>query len=284
MPTKPRGRNRWWIPAFVALLVVSVLLGYSLAETYRLEFKEVAFADPDVPPGFDGVRVAFITDIHRGPYFSQDRVRKLVERVNALKPDMIILGGDYVYGDTAYMASCFSELRELKAPFGRYAVLGNHDYGDYQGPTIDIVRKSGISLLYDEGVWLDKDGDRIRIGGVSDLQLDLPRIGPVTNGTEESDFVLLVSHNPDFAEQLEPGAVDVMLSGHTHGGQVTFFGLWAPYLPSDYGQKYRTGRVEMGATTVFISNGVGTSTFLPVRFFARPQVLMFTLERTATAN
>ncbi len=89
--------------------------------------------------------------------------------------------------------------------------------------------------------------------------------------------MVLASHEPDFAEELQPGAVDLVLSGHTHGGQMTFFGLWAPFVGSEYGQKYRTGMVVNGVTTVIVSNGVGTI-FPPLRFFARPQIVVITLE------
>ncbi len=89
---------------------------------------------------------------------------------------------------------------------------------------------------------------------------------------------MLVSHEPDFAEELQPGAADLMLSGHTHGGQLTFFGLWAPVVGSEYGQKYRTGTVTNGSTTVIVSNGIGTI-LPPLRFFARPQIVVITLKK-----
>ncbi len=228
-----------------------------------------------------------LTDIHRGAFFSQDRVRKLVERVNALEPDLVVLGGDYVYANTDYEASCFAELAHLQAPLGRFAVLGNHDYGEYRPsdrsggsegsgsdiagdltPAIEAVQSAGITLLDNRAVWVEKAGGRIRVGGVGDYQEDTPDLAPTVEGTSAGDFVLLVSHNPDYAEELPIGAVDLVLSGHTHGGQVTFFGLWAPSLPSEYGQKYRTGLVVTEATTVIVSNGIGT--ILPADPFLRP--------------
>jgi len=139
---------------------------------------------------------------------------------------------------------------------------------------------AGITLLRDEAVWVERNGERIRMGGVSDYRVDNPRFRPTVRGTGEDDFVLLVSHEPDLAEELPRGAVDLVLSGHTHGGQVTVFGLWAFHVPSDYGQKYRTGRVANEATTVIVSNGIGTSTIPPVRLFARPQIVVITLERS----
>jgi predicted MPP superfamily phosphohydrolase len=280
-------------------VVVAGVLAYGFVESHRIEVKRYTVTSPDVPAGFDGTRVVLLTDIHRGAFFSQDRVRRLVERVNALRPDLVVLGGDYVYANTDYEASCFAELARLQAPLGRFAVLGNHDYGEYRAdggggsssgtsdgtrpggatdpsPAIEAIRGAGITLLDNRAVWVEKAGRRIRVGGVGDYQEDTPDLAPTVEGTSAGDFVLLVSHNPDYAEELPIGAVDLVLSGHTHGGQVTFFGLWAPSLPSEYGQKYRTGLVVTEATTVIVSNGIGTI-FPPIRFFARPQIVEITL-------
>jgi predicted MPP superfamily phosphohydrolase len=248
-----RRRRRWLLTAVTLFAVVIVFLAYGFGETYRLDVKEYTFSSPDLPAEFDGARIVLVTDIHRGPFFSQDRVRSLVERVNALEPDMIILGGDYVYLGTKYAASCFAELQNLRAPMGRFAVLR------------------------DQGVWVEKGGQRIRVGGIGDYAVDKPVLGPAIEGSGKRDFVLLISHNPDFAEKLPPDAVDLTLSGHTHGGQLTVFGLWAPFVPSENGGEYRTGMVTTDVTTVIISNGVGTSTIPPIRFFARPQIVVITL-------
>jgi hypothetical protein len=114
---------------------------------------------------------------------------------------------------------------------------------------------------------------------VGDYEQDRPELGPTIEGTSPSDFVLLVSHNPDFSEHLPPGTVDLVLSGHTHGGQVTIFGRWAFHVPSEYGQKYRAGLVTNDVTTVIVSQGVGTSTILPIRILCRPQIVVITLRR-----
>ena len=265
--------------------VVVAVAAYSFLGSYRVEVKDYTFASPDVPAAFDGTRVVLFTDIHRSFYFSRERLTALVDRVNGLAPDLIVLGGDYVYGGKDYESDAFAELARLKAPLGTFAVLGNHDYahlGDDvndPAPAVEAARAAGVRLLDNSGVWIEKSGQRLRLGGVSDLQQGLPDAAPTLEGTLPGDLVLLASHEPDFAEDLAPGAVDLVLSGHTHGGQLTFFGLWAPRVGSKYGQKYRTGMVQNAATTVIVSNGVGTS-FPPLRFFARPQIVVVTLKRT----
>ncbi len=266
--------------------VLLIFLGYSYVETYRVEIKEYTVVSEDLPAAFAGTRIAVVADVHRSGFFRQGRVEKIVDSVNALAPDLIVLAGDYVYGSTRYEAPCFRALGRLQAPLGVYAALGNHDYGTYDSsgrdlePIYSAVEPTNIVLLRNQGLWLERNGARLRLGAVGDLREDHPDLGPVLQETTAEDFVVLVSHNPDFAEELPSQAVDLVLAGHTHGGQVTFFGLWAPFVPSEYGQKYRTGKVELEGTTVLVSNGVGVI-FPPLRFFARPQIVLVTLEKAA---
>jgi uncharacterized protein len=280
-----RRRHIWGRLVAAFFIVVVLLVVYGFAETYWLTEKDYTYQSPHVPASFDGLKIVLLTDIHRGPFVSQERVHSLVHEVNALGPDLILLGGDYVYLGTRYASTCFKELADLNAPLGVYGVLGNHDYGKYVNgvggpdPIIKGMKDAGITLLRDEGVWINKGGQRIRLGGVSDYSVDRPDLTETVKGTGPADLVLLLSHEPDYAEDLPEGAVDLVLSGHTHGGQVTVFGKWAFHVPSKYGQKYRTGVVENDGTTVIVSNGTGTSTIPPIRIFCRPQIVVITLER-----
>lgn len=269
----------------VAAIVVAVA-AYSYVETYRVEVKEYTFASPDVPAAFDGTRVVLLTDVHRSFYFTEGRLADIVDQTQALEPDLIVLGGDYVYGSKDYEGPAFEELGSLDAPLGTFAVLGNHDY-DHPGNRVNdpetakaAAAEAGIPVLEDSGVWIEKSGERLRLVGVSDIQQGRPRLEPGLGDANPTDLVLLASHSPDFAEKLPPEAVDLVLAGHTHGGQITFFGRWAPFIGSDYGQKYRTGLVTTEATTVIVSNGVG-SIPPPLRFFARPQIVVITLKKVA---
>jgi len=267
----------------VVALVATSAGGCGLLDTFHLEITEYTCESPEIPPAFDGLRVAFLTDIHLGPTYTEQDLESVVGLVNLLQPDLVLLGGDYVYGSTDYESACFAYLAELEAPLGCFAVLGNHDYAPSAaaepgpGQAVRAANDAGINLLRNQGIWLQIEGQRIRLGGVEDYQVGHPQWEPIGQGTNTDDFVLLVSHNPDFSEDLPPDAVDLVLSGHTHGGQVTIFGSWGLRVPSEYGQKYRTGIVENDVTTVIVSNGVGTSTPVPLRLFAPAQVVVLTL-------
>ncbi len=260
------------------ILLATLLVAYSLLEPYWLTVREVHIVDPDLPVAFEGTRIAFLTDIHHGPYFSLARVRKAVEMANQLQADIILLGGDYVFASPEYIGPCFAELARLEATLGSFGVLGNHDHWQDAVLTSEKMVEAGIEWVNNRAVWVERDGQRIKIGGVGDLWEGSQDLMPTTGDVGEEDFVVLVSHNPDYVERMATGKVDLVFAGHTHGGQVTLFGLWAPFVPSAYGQRYRSGVVDAGFTTVIVSNGIGTIP-PPVRFFARPEIVLVHLHR-----
>ena len=263
---------------FSVLLIPVIALAYAFfIEPYLIEVKEVTLASPDIPHSFDGKRIVFVSDIHNGAYFSRERVADLVTQINGMKPDLVILGGDYASRDSPSTSVCFEELKKLQAPLGKYGVLGNHDYWAGGVEALQAMNGAGITPLDNSGLWVYSGSERIRLGGVADLWRGKPDFIPTINAANLSDYVILVSHNPDYAEELETSRVDIVLSGHTHGGQVTLFDLWAPYMPSDYGQKYKGGFARTAYTEVYVTRGIGM-TFLPIRFFARPEITVLTLK------
>lgn len=219
----------------------------------------------------------FLSDIHHGPFFSEVRLKRLVQRVNNLNPDIIFLGGDYVHRSPKYIEPCFRQLKQLKATHGIYGVLGNHDHWEGAALTQEWMEKAGVRNLDNAGQWVEAKGQQIRVGGVGDYLLGKPDVRPAIQGVSKSGFTILITHNPDVMEELKTDRIDLAFAGHTHGGQVTFCGLWAPLIPSKYGQKYRTGIIETVHTKLIISHGVGTVT-PPVRIFARPQIIIAVLK------
>lgn len=262
----------------ISLALILACLLYSFVEPYLLEEKVVIIRDSDVPDNFVGKKIIFASDFHLDEYYSPERLADVVTRINAAKPDIIVLGGDYVTDDETYLEICFAQLAKLQAPLGVYGVTGNHDSVANYRLTVKYMKSAGIIPLENDTRWIEIDGQKIKLGGVKTSYGQISDAEPTTDNTEADDFVVLISHNPDFAEELHTDRIDLMLSGHTHGGQVTLFGLWAPYLPSDYGQRYLKGIVETNGITVLVTNGTGTSA-LPIRFFARPQYDVIVLEK-----
>ncbi|MFA7169553.1 MAG: metallophosphoesterase [Candidatus Paceibacterota bacterium] len=251
---------------------------YSFIEPYLIDEKVTIIQDSDVPDNFVGKKIVFASDFHLDKYSSQQRVADVVTRINNIKPDIIILGGDYVTDDEIYLAPCFEELAKLEAPLGVFGITGNHDSAADYLLTVKYMEKAGIIPLENAAEWIEIDGQRIKLGGVKTSYGEISNADTTIDNTEVNDFVILISHNPDFAEELHTDLIDLMIAGHTHGGQVTFFGLWAPYIPSAYGQKYLRSFQITNGTPVLVSNGVGTSA-LPIRFFARPEINIIVLEK-----
>ena len=256
------------------LFLAVLILGYMFIEPYWIETKEITIKSDQIPANFDSKKIVYISDIHAGPYYSTERVESLVSQVNNLHPDLILLGGDYVSGEDTYINSTFESLSKLQAPLGIYAVLGNTDPQYYSWMALD--NSTNIIDIGNMGDWVGNSNGKIRIGGLG-ADNDRQDIDDAVGNASASDFVILLKHEPDYFTKVNKSMVDMVLSGHTHGGQVTFFGLWAPYLPSN-GTKYVSGEFEEGNSTLIVSNGIGT-VGLPIRFFARPQIIVITLEK-----
>ncbi len=222
-------------------------------------------------------RLAFVSDVHLGNNFSVARFRRLVDAINAEKPDCILIGGDDTLGWDEIPVFA-REASRLSAPDGVYATLGNHDFFNGRARTIDALRDAGIVVLQDTLVKTPGGPVIAGIGDFRDTFPDMPRFRDIL---DPAACTVLVSHNPDFAEKLPPeylGYFDIILSGHTHGGQITFFG-YAPVLPSEYGQKYRTGTVWKDGVPVVVSNGAGFGgDILRFRLGAPSDFLLITLK------
>ncbi len=221
--------------------------------------------------------MVFVSDIHFGNNFSRARLERLIDSVNESKPDCILLGGDLTLSG-AQIAEFAEAASRFKAKEGVYAVLGNHDFYNGRFKTIESLRKAGIVVL-DETVILLPRG--INLAGINDFRDVFPVINKFDDILRKDAFTVLLSHNPDFAEKADLSFFDLILSGHTHGGQITFFG-YAPVLPSEYGQKYRTGTVYKDGIPVIVSNGAGFGgTVLRFRLGAPSDFLLITLHARA---
>lgn len=267
---------KWRLFLGLIAAFVLVFLYAWLVEPRWIEVKKFRLRFPHLPGTWKGTRVVFLTDIHHGPFFDNKRLIAVVDQVNRLRPDLVLLGGDYVHRSPRFIEPCFRALARLQARHGVFGVLGNHDHWESATRTRLAMQAAGIRILDNQGYWLAKKTQRIRICGVGDMWEDKQRLQAALGGAGKMDFVVLVSHNPDYALRLPWGAVDLVLAGHTHGGQVTLFGLWAPILPIRGGQRFRSGLVWEKDIRMIVSNGIGTIT-PPLRFCARPQIVVVEL-------
>lgn len=234
-----------------------------------------------VPEAFDGYRIAFASDFHLESKFKDRQLRGTVKALQALAPDLLLLGGDYQEG-CEYVVPLFSELGRVRPVDGCYAVLGNNDYERCTDLIRMAMKAQGIELLEDSVSIIYRGEDSIVIWGANAYAGRYPT-SPVKCGDMElmgqKEFVILLSHTPDYVEDMDIDGVDLALAGHTHGGQVTLFGLYAPITASKYGTRFRTGlRCNSKGIPVIVSNGLGTSR-RPIRFCAPTDITIVTLCR-----
>lgn len=231
-----------------------------------------------LPAGFDGVRVALVTDLHVGPTRGRAFTQRVVDLVAAEKPDLIVFGGDLIDGTVAHVGRDLEPLADLHAPLGVFGVSGNHEYyADNALTWLDHWETLGIRTLRNQRVELRRGGDVIDLAGVYDATGDPPPdISAALAGRDPNRFVVLAAHQP---KQVDEGArqhsVDLQLSGHTHGGQLWPFGYVVTLQ-----QPMLEGLARFDDTLVYTSRGVG-AWGPPVRVGAAPEVSMLELRREA---
>lgn len=241
------------------------------ARFFKVTRRSIAVAA--LPGEFAGTTIALVTDIHHGPYFGIGFVRSVVDATNELDADIIALGGDYVHREPKYIEPCIAELAKLRAKLGVYAVLGNHDHWESAPRTRAALEAAGIREFDSTGISLRAGGARLRLCGVDDLWTGTQNLGDALGDCGEGEAAILLAHNPDYAEQIRDRRVRLVLSGHTHGGQVNIPFVGPPMVPSRYGAKYAEGLVRAPHTQVYVSRGLGTIT-PPVRFNCRPEIVL----------
>ncbi len=243
-----------------------------------VKIKRVNVPIPNLPPVWDGVRIVQLTDLHLGKFVSLDYIRKIVKRTNVLFPDVIVLTGDFVNDGNTIVDGLERVLSALQSKFGKFAVLGNHDHWEGAGAIREVLDKAGIVDLSNKSVVLERAGEQICFAGVDDLWTATQDLSGALKDIPEEVPRILLSHNPDYAEEMPPSPrVDLMLCGHTHGGQFKVpFGsrLWLPIRHS----KYAAGLVEGPHCLVYTSVGVGM-VGLPIRFNCRPEIPIITLRQ-----
>ena len=263
---------------FVILAAVMLLISScaSLSPNGVGRVKRYTFAEESVPKEFDEYKIAFISDLHYPSLFTHKRLGKLVRRLQKESPELLLLGGDYVT-DKDSIDALFESLSTVEPYLGTYAVLGNHDMRNEQ-----LIRqamdKYDIELLDGVVLWRSyDDGGELNIAGVYDSFANDTLFAQYMNRVIDSGFVILVSHNPDFVERHSITA-DLVFAGHTHGGQVSLFGLYTPVKNTRYGRRFLRGRNRTtNGTPMITTNGVGTSR-RKVRMCVPSEIVVVTLK------
>ena len=229
-----------------------------------------------IPKSFDGFRIAFITDTHYASRFDKKTLAALGGMLRELQPDLILLGGDYQEG-CEYVAPLFEEIMSCEPKFGASAVMGNNDFERCTELIYNEMRRNGIRMIENKIDTISRNDENIFIVGAHNDFHGREKTPCAANSLSDNDFVLMITHTPDYAEDVDISNVDFALAGHTHGGQVTLFGFYAPVVPSHYGRRFRKGLCHTTAgVPMLVSRGIGTSR-LNIRLFAPAEIHLITL-------
>ncbi|MBX3265311.1 MAG: metallophosphoesterase [Acidobacteria bacterium] len=287
-----------YILAGIALSLSALAYGYFI-EPHRLVVNETELHIAGLDPAFDGLRIVAVADIHAGSHgVDSARMREVVDEINAQNADVVVMLGDYVsqLNDgkpirerplKMPVESLTEGLAGIRAKYGVYAVLGNHD-GWYDNTSVaEALRLAGIRVLENEVAFIERGGRKLRLFGMRDhlhmgtwatFDQDMRR---AVASYERTGNIIVLQHSPDVFPVINAFKTfgddfKLMIAGHTHGGQVRFPVLGTPIVPSAFGQKYAAGHVREDGKDLFVTTGIGTS-LLPFRFLVPPEIAVLTL-------
>jgi predicted MPP superfamily phosphohydrolase len=261
------------------LVAVAGVSAYArLVEPYSYWISETDIFIRDLPERFENFRLTQLTDIHHSRILGIEEVRSVVALAQQTRPDMFVLTGDYTTSYRRFIEPCAEALAPLNAPEGVWAVLGNHDHYTDPELTTRALERQHIAVLNNAHTTLQRGPDSLQLSGIDDWSwnaVDWPR---AFTGLKPTAPTILLSHQPAVLDLEQTQNVSLILSGHTHGGQVRFPFVGAPALYATNELKYDRGLFRRGATQLYVSSGTGVIG-LPVRFGARPEIAVLRLKR-----
>ncbi len=242
----------------------------------RIEITEHRIRLHDLPESFRGLRIVQLSDIHHGLFLPFHAVLDAVEMTNRLQPDVIALTGDFVTYSRAYIEPVAAILGTLRARHGVFAVLGNHDFRVGDGEVTRALQRHGIEVLRNRHALLRHAGHALPIAGIDDLWYgaDLPR---ALHGIRPGAPTILLAHNPKIIRRAAHYQVGLVLSGHTHGGQINLPLAGTVFGRSPEQMRFRSGWDRLGPTQIYVSRGIGT-VVLPLRVRCPAEIPQFHLQ------
>ena len=252
----------------------SVTARDALNEANTLTVEHVKIHLQHLPKILDGFRLVHLSDIHHSPFTSLEHISRAVDIANELKPDMCVLTGDFVSHESEYIKPMAEAMGKLESEFGSYACLGNHDHRTDARMVTESLRSENIRVLINEGFRFTARGASFWLCGVDDYSVGQPDLRAALRGSFPDEMKMLLAHNPKMLYRAARASVDLMLSGHTHGGQVRLRDEGKKILTR---RKFASGLYRRKETQVYITRGIGT-VVLPMRYGCPPEISLIELK------
>ena len=275
---------KWLFSIFIIIFLVIIYARY--IGTMGFDTKEYTIISNDIPNGFDGIKIVHFSDLHYNRAISLDKVKSVVKEINLINPDIVVFTGDLIDKDVILNDNDYTELTDvlsqIKSKYGKYAVIGNHDYDNDDESVIKVFSESGFKYLDNEyDIIYNNYNERIFIGGISSVTYNLDNVDKVMeyfNTNEDIDYKIFLVHEPDISEKIvNDYAVDLILAGHSHNGQIRIPIVGAVYTPP-YAKKYYDEYYNINGTDLYISSGLGVST-INYRLFNRPSINFYRINK-----
>ena len=278
---------KWLLIIFIILFLTIVYARY--VGTMGLVTKEYTINDSDVPDGFDGIKIVHFSDLHYNRAISLSKVKSIIDEINLINPDIVVFTGDLIDRDATLSEKDYNDLTNLllkiNARYGKYAIMGNHDYIKDKEKVIDVYNGSNFKYLdNDYEVIYNKNMETIFIGGLGTIsyeQEDINKTLDYLNENKDIDYKIVLVHEPDISGQIAKDYhVNLILAGHSHNGQVRLPIIGAIYTPP-HARKYYDNYYRIEGTNLYISSGIGVS-LVNYRLWNRPSINFYRLNKEAS--
>ena len=280
-----RHRRRWLI---ILILLAVFMLVYPFIEARLLQTERKSLKADDLPMEANNLRIVYLSDIHYGFWYSDSDLGRLVARINNLRPDLVLFGGDYAT-DNQTAIRFFQSLQQhdtIHSRYGIFGVIGETDRGDSDFTCTQLTEamaNSGVTPLVNKSQAVNIGSRQIFIAGVDDMLTGQPDLKAVARSVSADDYVIFLSHNPSIIPDAQLatdksgnlGWFDLGLFGHTHGGQMLFFSSLLG-MDEEVPDRYKSGWLKENRVDLLVSRGVGTSGW-PGRLFCFPQIHYITV-------
>ncbi len=279
-----------FIKIFIILLVgiIGIILYSRYIGTNGLVTNEIVINTDNIPTSFDGLKIVHFSDLHYTRVITKERVKNIVDEINLINPDIVIFTGDLVDTDKTLTEDdkdfLIETLSNINSTYGKYAIYGNHDIANNSENIINIYNESNFKILnnsYD--IIYSKNNEKIFIGGLNSVSHELEDIDKVMSYYDDNDntntYNIILLHEPDYADNIvnKYNNIDLILAGHSHGGQVRLPFIGPLYTPKN-GHKYVKGYYDLNGTSLYVTSGIGVSRY-NFRLFNKPEINFYRLNK-----